>query len=106
MNDVFEVCDMAWRGIGSIPDSGLRLRDTYARFDAERRFAVERVTATEPTICIAGEVLQGKKKPRDCEAFGKQCTPEHPLGAPMVSTEGACSAYHAFRRYEGVDDGV
>lgn len=106
MNEVFEICDMAWRGIGSIPDSGLRLREAYHAFDAERRFSVGEVTATEPSICIAGEVLRGKKKPRQCEAFGTQCTPEHPLGAPMVSTEGACAAYHAFRRYEDANDGV
>jgi hydrogenase expression/formation protein HypD len=106
MNEVFEVCDMNWRGIGSIPDSGLRLREDYHAFDAERRFDVGKVTAAEPSICIAGEVLQGKKKPHQCEAFGTRCTPEHPLGAPMVSTEGACSAYHAFRRYEDSNDGV
>ena len=106
MNDVFEVCDMTWRGIGPIPDSGLRLREAYHAFDAERRFAVGEVTATEPTICIAGEVLRGKKKPQQCEDFGTQCTPEHPLGAPMVSTEGACSAYYAFRKYEDASDGV
>jgi len=106
MNDVFEICDMTWRGIGSIPESGLRLREPYERFDAERRHAVEQVTATEPSICIAGEVLRGKKKPHQCEAFGTLCTPEHPLGAPMVSTEGACSAYHSFRKYEDANDGV
>ena len=76
------------------------------RHPPESRFDVGKVTAAEPSICIAGEVLQGKKKPHECEAFGTQCTPEHPLGAPMVSTEGACSAYHAFRRYEDSNDGV
>ncbi len=106
MSEVFEVCDMTWRGIGTIPESGLRLREGLERFDAEKRHAVEAVTAEEPGICIAGAVLQGKKKPNECEAFGKQCTPEHPLGAPMVSSEGACSAYHAFRKFEDIGHGV
>jgi hydrogenase expression/formation protein HypD len=98
MDDVFEVCDMTWRGIGEIAESGLRLRESYAKFDAERRFAVDGVVAEEHPDCIAGAVLQGKLKPHDCNAFGTACTPEHPLGAPMVSAEGACSAYHGFRR--------
>jgi hydrogenase expression/formation protein HypD len=104
MDDVFEITDMTWRGIGTIPESGLRLREAYQRFDAERKFAVGELQAAEPSICIAGDVLQGKRKPHECPAFGTQCTPEHPLGAPMVSTEGACSAYHAFRRKTG--DGI
>lgn len=106
MNEVFEICGMTWRGIGPIAESGLRLRDRFAHYDAERRFDVESVKAEEPAACIAGAVLQGKKKPHECEAFGKECTPEHPLGAPMVSTEGACSAYYAFRKFEDVDHGV
>jgi len=101
MDEVFEISDMTWRGIGPIPASGLRLTARYAAFDAERRFCVENVRASEPSACIAGAVLQGKRKPHDCAAFGGACTPEHPLGAPMVSTEGACAAYFAFRKVEG-----
>jgi len=106
MDEVFEVCDMTWRGIGAIPRSGLRLRPAYATLDAERRFDVGQVRAAEPEICIAGAVLQGKRKPHDCAAFGGACTPEHPLGAPMVSTEGACAAYYAFRKLEERSDAV
>jgi hydrogenase expression/formation protein HypD len=97
---VFEVCDRQWRGVGSIPMSGHRLRPELASFDAAKRFDVETVTATESPLCIAGEILQGRRKPRECSAFGRECTPEHPLGAPMVSTEGACSAYYQFGRKE------
>lgn len=96
--EVFEVCDRPWRGIGSIPASGFRLREEFAAFDAERRFAVEGVTARESPLCIAGEILQGLKKPAQCSAFGTKCTPERPLGAPMVSSEGACAAYYAYGR--------
>jgi hydrogenase expression/formation protein HypD len=95
--EVFEVCDKAWRGIGIIPRSGYRLREEYADFDAERRFDVSTVTASESPLCIAGSVLQGLKKPADCSAFASLCTPEHPLGAPMVSGEGACAAYFRYR---------
>jgi hydrogenase expression/formation protein HypD len=102
LQDVFEVTDMSWRGIGCIPKSGLRLRPEYARFDAEKKFEVEGIHASESDQCIAGAVLQGKKKPLQCPAFGTTCTPEHPLGAPMVSNEGACAAYHIFRRCEEV----
>ncbi len=91
-----------WRGIGKIPDSGWALREEYARFDADRRFAVKTIVAEEPDQCIAGEVLQGHKKPYDCPAFGVQCVPETPLGAPMVSPEGACAAYYRYRRRETV----
>jgi len=97
---VFETTDMAWRGIGVLPGSGLRLVDEYEAFDAERRFGVDQVTAPESEVCIAGLVLQGRRKPFECPAFGRECTPDSPLGAPMVSTEGACAAYHAFRRDE------
>ncbi len=97
---VFEVCDRQWRGVGPIPMSGHRLRPELASFDAAKRFDVETVTATESPLCIAGEILQGRRKPRECSAFGRECTPEHPLGAPMVSTEGACSAYYQFGRKE------
>jgi hydrogenase expression/formation protein HypD len=98
MAEVFEVCDRKWRGIGGIPESGLRLRPEYSQFDADRIFGTEGVTADEPLECISAEVLQGLKKPTDCSAFGTRCTPESPLGAPMVSSEGACAAYHQYRR--------
>jgi hydrogenase expression/formation protein HypD len=93
----FTGCDRAWRGIGVIPDSGWRLRDELAAFDAEKRFDVGRVQPEESPLCIAGEVLQGVKTPPECPAFGKQCTPQSPLGAPMVSAEGACAAYYRYR---------
>jgi hydrogenase expression/formation protein HypD len=96
--EVFEVRDRAWRGIGTIPRSGYGLAKAYAHLDAEQRFDVASVTATESPDCIAGEVLRGRKKPHACAAFGTRCTPEHPLGAPMVSAEGACAAYHRYGR--------
>lgn len=99
IRDVFEITDRKWRGIGTIPDSGFRLRPAYADFDAERRFAVESVQISEPSECISGLILQGLKKPHDCPAFGKKCTPENPLGATMVSSEGACAAYHHYGRF-------
>ena len=86
-----------WRGIGEIPESGLALREAYAAFDAGRRFGVEAIEAEEPKECLAGAVLQGHKKPHECPAFGRRCTPENPLGAPMVSSEGACAAYYRYR---------
>ena len=97
---VFEPCDRAWRGIGLIPDSGWRLRPEFADFDAERRFAVEDIQTQESAICISGLVLQGRKKPYECPAFGTSCTPMHPLGATMVSSEGACAAYYRYGRKE------
>ncbi len=99
LEEVFEVCDRKWRGIGGIPESGLNLRKEYAEFDANRIFGTEAVTTDEPAECISAEVLQGLKKPTDCSAFGTRCTPENPLGAPMVSTEGACAAYYRYRRH-------
>ena len=96
--EVFEVCDRAWRGIGVIPDSGYRLREAYARYDAERRYDVGRITAHESPECIAGAILRGLKKPHECPAFGTRCTPDRPLGAPMVSSEGACAAYYSYGR--------
>ena len=96
--EVFEVADRQWRGIGEIPSSGLRLREPYRRFDAEERFGLRAAGARESADCIAGLVLQGLKKPIECPAFGVQCTPERPLGAPMVSSEGACAAYYRFGR--------
>jgi hydrogenase expression/formation protein HypD len=95
---VFHTVPRKWRGIGEIPDSGWALRPEYARFDADLRFDVGHVTAEEPEACLAGEVLQGHKRPYDCPVFGTRCTPDHPLGAPMVSAEGACAAYYRYRR--------
>lgn len=97
--EVFEVCDRTWRGIGSIPASGWRLRDAYRAFDAEARFDVAGIHAQESPLCHAGEVLQGALKPCDCPAFGRQCTPRTPLGATMVSSEGACAAYFNYGRF-------
>ena len=99
MLDVFEVADRKWRGIGEIAESGLRLRPEYAAYDAERKFGVAAKHADESPDCIAALVLQGLKKPVDCPAFGNGCTPEMPLGAPMVSSEGACAAFYRYRRY-------
>ncbi|TMB10164.1 MAG: hydrogenase formation protein HypD, partial [Deltaproteobacteria bacterium] len=99
IDEVFEVCDRKWRGVGSIPKSGYKLRWEYRDHDAERRFEVEDIETHESPVCISGQVLRGIKKPRDCPAFGKQCTPDTPLGATMVSAEGACAAYYAYGRY-------
>ncbi len=99
MHQVFEVCDRQWRGIGLIPASGYRLRPAWADFDAEQRFDLSGVVAQESSVCIAGQILQGLKKPPQCPAFGTQCTPEHPLGAPMVSSEGACAAYYQYGQH-------
>jgi hydrogenase expression/formation protein HypD len=96
--EVFEVCDRQWRGIGTIPNSGWRLAPDYGDFDAERRFDVVELAVCEPERCRAGEVLQGLIKPDACECFGNDCTPRSPLGAPMVSNEGACAAYYRYRR--------
>ncbi len=97
---VFTVCDRAWRGIGVIPKSGLALSPEFASFDAAARFGSGHIRTEEPKECIAGEILLGHKRPSECPAFGKVCTPEHPLGAPMVSAEGACAAYYSYRRTE------
>src|SRR5262249_47663953 len=97
--DVFEVCDRKWRGIGLIPKSGYRLRPEYGDHDAERRFEVDDLQAEESSVCISGEILQGLKKPQECPAFGGPCTPQSPLGATMVSAEGACAAYYAYGRH-------
>jgi len=96
--DVFELVDRAWRGIGTIPRSGLGLRPEFSEFDAERRFGLGGIEAEEPAECRAGDVLRGRIKPTECPAFGARCTPESPLGAPMVSSEGACAAYHGYGR--------
>ncbi len=96
---VFEVGDRNWRGIGTIPESGYRLRPEFAAYDAEKLFNVTQIATRESEICISGEILKGNKKPHDCPAFGKQCDPQHPLGATMVSAEGACAAYYAYGRH-------
>lgn len=98
MYEVFEVCDRQWRGIGLIPSSGLSVRSRYSNFDAEKHFDLTGIQTREAEVCIAGSVLQGIARPSDCSAFGKSCTPEHPLGAPMVSSEGACSAYFRYQK--------
>jgi len=100
MQEVFEIADQKWRGIGMIPRSGLRLREQYAAFDANKIFDLELITADEPAECLSSLVLQGLKKPTECPAFAIRCTPENPLGAPMVSSEGACAAYYHYRRHE------
>jgi hydrogenase expression/formation protein HypD len=96
---VFEVCDRKWRGVGAIPKSGLRLRYEFRDHDAERRFDVGAMETLEPAVCMSGQILRGLRKPHDCPAFGGACTPEHPLGATMVSAEGACAAYYAYGRH-------
>ena len=98
IKQVFKVVHRKWRGVGEIPQSGLGLNDEFIQFDAERKFSVEDIKAEESPECIAGLVLQGLKKPYDCSAFGTRCAPEKPLGAPMVSSEGACAAYFRYRR--------
>jgi hydrogenase expression/formation protein HypD len=95
---VFREVDRKWRGIGTIPMSGWALAQEFSEFDAEGRFHVEDIAPQESPLCIAGQILQGMKKPLDCEAFGGECTPEHPLGATMVSAEGACAAYYRYGR--------
>jgi hydrogenase expression/formation protein HypD len=98
LHEVFEVCDRKWRGIGLLPKSGLRLRYEYRAHDALHVFEVDDIVTEEPSECLSGQVLRGLKKPSECPAFGSRCTPEHPLGATMVSSEGACAAYHAYGR--------
>jgi len=98
MQQVFQVVDRNWRGLGKIVDSGLAFRPDYAQWDAEKRFAVSTITTQEPLACRSGEVLQGLLKPAQCLEFATRCTPEHPLGATMVSSEGACAAYYRYRR--------
>lgn len=101
---VFEVSDRKWRGIGIIPKSGYKLKYEFREHDAERIFDVDSIEAEESSMCISGQVLKGLKKPHECLAFGKQCTPEHPLGATMVSSEGACAAYYNYGRYLNLAD--
>jgi hydrogenase expression/formation protein HypD len=100
IKQVFEPCDRAWRGIGVIPQSGYQLREEYRNYDAEVRFPdVQAIATEESCVCISGLVLQGLKKPTDCPAFGRECTPQTPLGATMVSAEGACAAYYRYGRH-------
>jgi hydrogenase expression/formation protein HypD len=96
--EVFEIVPRKWRGVGEIPQSGLGLRSGYRQFDAELKFGVADLVQDEPGVCISGQILQGLSKPHECPAFGGECTPEHPLGATMVSSEGACAAYYRYRR--------
>lgn len=98
LEKVFVITDRNWRGIGTIPNSGFRLHDRYAAFDAERAFAVDDMKGLEPAECIGGLILQGIKKPTECSEFGTRCTPQSPLGATMVSSEGACAAYYKYNR--------
>jgi hydrogenase expression/formation protein HypD len=100
LEEIFEVTDRGWRGIGTIPVSGWRLAPRYRQFDAEHRYDVGGLTVAESAMCRSGEVLQGQIKPHECAAFGTACTPRNPLGATMVSSEGACAAYYLYRRLE------
>lgn len=99
INSVFEIGDRKWRGVGTIPKSGYKLRWEFRDFDAERLFDVKEIDTREPEACISGQILKGIKKPHDCPAFGKGCDPQHPMGATMVSAEGACAAYYAYGRH-------
>jgi len=103
MTEVFRVVPRKWRGVGEIPQSGLGLRETYADFDAERRFGPAASGRDVASECQSGLVLQGVLKPHQCPAFATRCTPERPLGAPMVSSEGACAAYYRYRRMHPAD---
>jgi hydrogenase expression/formation protein HypD len=103
LRNVFEVTDRSWRGIGTIPNSGWRLSAAYREFDAEARFDVASMHTAESSVCRSGEVLQGHIKPNECAAFGRECTPRNPLGATMVSSEGACAAYYLYRRLDLVE---
>ena len=98
ISEIYEVTDRKWRGIGEIPMSGFVIREKYKLFDAEDKFSVGDIHADEPELCISGVILQGLKKPHECPAFGKECTPTTPLGATMVSSEGACAAYYKYQR--------
>jgi hydrogenase expression/formation protein HypD len=102
--EVFEVTDRAWRGIGVISKSGWRLNDAYREFDAEERFQISGIHTEESPLCHSGDVLRGAIKPAECPAFGKECTPRHPLGATMVSSEGACAAYFNYGRFLSADE--
>jgi hydrogenase expression/formation protein HypD len=103
LEDVFVVTDRMWRGIGTIPNSGWALSEKYAEFDAARRFDVGDIKTQESPLCRSGEVLQGMIKPNQCAAFGRECTPQKPLGATMVSSEGACAAYYRYGRFVALE---
>jgi hydrogenase expression/formation protein HypD len=105
IDEVFEVVDRKWRGIGILPKSGFKLRWEFRDHDAERLFDVADVQTEESALCISGQVLKGLKKPFECSAFGRECTPESPLGATMVSSEGACAAYYSYARHRLVEPG-
>lgn len=104
MDEVFEPCDQHWRGLGEIPASGLRLRAAFAAFDAAQRFSLPPRHAEEASLCLSAQILQGRKLPTDCPWFAARCSPENPLGAPMVSTEGACAAYYRYRRGDAMSE--
>ncbi len=104
LEQVFAVRDRKWRGIGEIPQSGWGLRDEYRAFDAEEKFAVSGINTQESTLCRSGDVLRGLLKPNQCPAFGKECTPQTPLGATMVSSEGACAAYYQYGRFTTINE--
>ena len=101
IEEVFEITDREWRGVGNIPLSGYQVKEQYAAFDANKKFSIKIPKVEENPECIAGQVLKGIKKPHECPQFGKGCTPERPLGAPMVSSEGACAAYYHFSKISG-----
>ena len=100
IKEVFEIVPREWRGLGEIPQSGLGIKQKYINFDAQKRFNSQQLIPVSSPCqdCISGEILQGIKKPQECPVFGTRCTPEHPLGAPMVSSEGACAAYYRYRQ--------
>jgi hydrogenase expression/formation protein HypD len=104
IRDVFRVCHRRWRGLGEIPQSGLALQEKYSSFDAEERFGMAGPAKVESSECQSGLILQGALRPEECPAFGTRCTPEHPLGAPMVSSEGACAAYYRYRRFSTAEN--
>jgi hydrogenase expression/formation protein HypD len=104
ITDIFKIVNRKWRGVGEIPKSGLGLREKYAAYDAELKFGVAGTIVEESSECISGIILQGMKKPHDCPAFGTRCTPERPLGATMVSSEGACAAYYRYRKIKNASN--
>jgi hydrogenase expression/formation protein HypD len=99
MEKVFQITGRKWRGIGEIPLSGFNLRPEFSEHDADIIFGLGEIKVSESAECISGIILQGLKKPHECPAFGKQCTPQTPLGATMVSSEGTCAAYYSYSRY-------
>jgi len=104
MNDVFAVTDKVWRGIGTISDSGFEVSEKYKNYNARVKFKISTGEAKEDETCISGDIMKGLKKPLDCPNFGKACKPEHPIGAPMVSSEGACAAYFHYANVEAFEN--